>query len=305
MLYSHGYSQRHNGRPPASSLTSANPTLHWDTVEKKPPPGRLLIKVTVGGRRGRRRGGGCWLKARKASPRYQVTLSTVYKHAGTHNVTIKYFSLFFATIKQSMSLWNHSSYPYTPAAPIPTQVEPHHESPSEQRQQSFSIGIGIRLSWHPLPVSLFAFCSTSDTSPPPCTTLRPWDFIKSVSTRYLATGKGSFELNMAAIDEFLCCFDLRQAFVVRREQFIFFLLRRVSCNSHAIFAETTAGTFTSTALSFTYHIGWSHLLDASSAASTSSGPRVPSYHITALWQVSHASQAGFYCSSLGCRPVLN
>lgn len=71
------------------------------------------------------------------------------------------------------------------------------------------------------------------------------------------------------------------------------------------FAETTAGTFTSTtALSFTYcmTLGWMHMLYASSAASMSSGPCVPPYHVTALWQVSHTSQAGFsscrYCSAL-------
>lgn len=36
------------------------------------------------------------------------------------------------------------------------------------------------------------------------------------------------------------------------------------------------------------------MLDASSAAFTSGRPCVPSYHITALWQVSHTSQAGFH-----------
>ncbi len=60
--------------------------------------------------------------------------------------------------------------------------------------------------------------------------------------------------------------------------------------------EATAGTFTSTTVSFTYCItlGWIHMLYASSAASMSGSPCVPSYHITALWQVSHTSQVGFY-----------
>lgn len=62
------------------------------------------------------------------------------------------------------------------------------------------------------------------------------------------------------------------------------------------FAEATAGAFLATTVSFTYCItlGWIPILYASSAAAMSAGPCGPSYHIIALWQVSHISQAGFY-----------
>lgn len=119
-------------------------------------------------------------------------------------------------------------------------------------------------------------------------------------------GGGAFGANMCATDScfypsFLpfstVAFNLRQnpgihsiacACVFTESCLVHF-----TCN----FVETTAGTFIlTTALSFTYCItlGWIHMLYASSAASISSGPCVPSYHITALWQVSDTSQAGFY-----------
>ncbi|KAI4829801.1 hypothetical protein KUCAC02_001466, partial [Chaenocephalus aceratus] len=44
----------------ASELTSAKSRLRWDTWERKSPPGRLLIKVTVGGQAGRRLQSQCY-----------------------------------------------------------------------------------------------------------------------------------------------------------------------------------------------------------------------------------------------------
>lgn len=63
-----------------------------------------------------------------------------------------------------------------------------------------------------------------------------------------------------------------------------FSLSRVLCISHATLLETTAGKLISTTVSFAYCIslGWIHVQH----------PCVPSHHITALWQVSHTSQAG-------------